>query len=1105
MMLASQVASVLQTTTPSCLTHVTGGPSLAMLRSAGLPRRSRQQTRSFRFGLWSSYLDPVFQKELQRRHRVIKHKYAEALNRKLSWDRRSPVYTSRWGLKGLMCSSWTGKDSRPGGRWVNMDELRQMRENLEASISHGIEDVEQNALDQLFGRQESQKVLYNDSVFGWTWATTESKPVDTPKVKMNSNFNTRKRARSGYSNDGNSFEIPAVSTAELQYDIDPITNRKVFRNPTANLNADCGAPDPTSTEIPIKTFKTYRSQFTKFNPPSTINGSNVIHLDDGKTSSATSQFQSSISPTEEELEKYKPYKYNEPDGKFPDSQDTVARGLGDFDHQYKPFKYNEPDGKFPERPNSVSDGLGDFDHPYRPFKYNEPDGKFPEQPSSVPEGLRDFDHEYKPFKYNEPDGKIPERPNPESEGLTDFDHEYKPFKYNEPDGKPPASFDQVEEALYHYDRQSNDWLSQEGFASNASPGRGERKASASTTQRNKIQPPQSRSSYYRLSAFNTADTDKQEDLDLLRASDVRAASGILKKPRVETQAEKDNRRAALDADFNVQQDQNSAASEVSPKRSTNIRQLAEDLELELSYLLNFNAHARGRVERRIAEIEAQLASMNASSARPNKVTGNFVRDFPEEFSATWGTKGSSANDSLLPSNTTDAWGYDKSPRGLELSYQSEMENTIQSAENDYVADVTSQENFSPSTGPTRLETSLQRSLSGSEKEKQSSKDSYTKPPQGLETSFAEEIAKQGDGESPVFITSYGCNGGVNSPADNSRDAKEMASEQSARAQRKKEGREKDKKLVHEIRDIYESTYGAIDCKHRQISGDEGSASTINGNQNADKARTVEGIEQEVREGQYYIQDRYMDIAKVLAQQAPTEGPSDASEKVIDAEVSKSSNKTVSAPEPTLYKILAYDPIMQTINFAETTSIVTDTSSALTPAEVLLRLSNPAKFFPHFQPLQSQGYEIVSGAGDVLVFRKVRDGPPPRTSTSDTASPSPPSATARKINPIDGMQSFTQPATGNFASPTGFVNHDLPSDHPFVSGIDVRREEPVFSGRRTKWRDDESHEEGPKSKSKKAGRGLLIGAAWVAACSYAVGVVAEFFRTGGSDGKGAVGF
>ncbi|RDL33781.1 uncharacterized protein BP5553_08149 [Venustampulla echinocandica] len=204
--------------------------------------------------------------------------------------------------------------------------------------------------------------------------------------------------------------------------------------------------------------------------------------------------------------------------------------------------------------------------------------------------------------------------------------------------------------------------------------------------------------------------------------------------------------------------------------------------------------------------------------------------------------------------------------------------------------------------------------------------------------------------------------------------------------------------------------------------------------------------------------------------------------------------------PTLYKILAYDPTMQSISIAETTSIVTDSATALTPAEVLLRLSNPTKYMPHFESLQSEGYEIASGSGDVLIFRKVREGSPQEPS-------SPPPASGRELkksprNPIDGM--YPVVATGNFASPTGFVNLDFPEpteDEPaFKSNIDVRREEPVFSGKRN-WQDEQV----PKTKKSGRGKRLLIGGVWVAACSYAVGVVAEFFKTGGMDGTGPQGF
>lgn len=195
-------------------------------------------------------------------------------------------------------------------------------------------------------------------------------------------------------------------------------------------------------------------------------------------------------------------------------------------------------------------------------------------------------------------------------------------------------------------------------------------------------------------------------------------------------------------------------------------------------------------------------------------------------------------------------------------------------------------------------------------------------------------------------------------------------------------------------------------------------------------------------------------------------------------------------EPTVYKILAYDPTMQSINIAETTSVVPDQAAPLTPAEVLLRLSNPTKFFTHFAPLQKEGFEIVSGSGDVLVFRKVRPAAPPTTPS---------------VNPIDMMGKPPPfPNAAAFASPTGFINYDIPpveetQEPPFRSNIDVRREEPVFSGPKI------STEEGGRRKKRSITKRFLIGGAWVAGISYAAGVILEYFHTGGIDGKGPTGF
>lgn len=207
-----------------------------------------------------------------------------------------------------------------------------------------------------------------------------------------------------------------------------------------------------------------------------------------------------------------------------------------------------------------------------------------------------------------------------------------------------------------------------------------------------------------------------------------------------------------------------------------------------------------------------------------------------------------------------------------------------------------------------------------------------------------------------------------------------------------------------------------------------------------------------------------------------------------------------APAPdegsTVYKILAYDPATQTISVAETASTVHDVATPLTPAKALLQLSHPTKFFPHFRPLEAQGFEIVSGSGDVLVFRKTRGIK---------------QAAASSINPIDktGVEDVSPSTAARSASPTGCLKPDELQPHQssaalataaadpptprFRSNIDVRRVEPVFSGAKA------NVDEAEKSKPGIVKR-MVVGATWVAGVSYALGLVGEQLTGTGSSPK-----
>lgn len=260
------------------------------------------------------------------------------------------------------------------------------------------------------------------------------------------------------------------------------------------------------------------------------------------------------------------------------------------------------------------------------------------------------------------------------------------------------------------------------------------------------------------------------------------------------------------------------------------------------------------------------------------------------------------------------------------------------------------------------------------------------------------------------------------------------------------------------------------------------------------------------------------------QSLPTkQSPESASSIRASGSPSKESTKPSSSGDfrsmeyPKLYKILAYDPTMQKVNIAETTSLVPDFASALTPADALLRLSHPMKFFPHFAALEAEGFEIVSGSGDVLIFRKARPSCNSQAEESHAESKAEPERryTTTPINPIDmtGRPKIMSPASANFASPTGYVTYENlpeneasnlpppppPPPQPRVKyNINVRREEPVYSGPK----------EQPHDRQKKKiglGKRMLLGGVWVAGISYGLGVITEYFTTGGLDGRGPHGF
>ncbi|KAL8793757.1 MAG: hypothetical protein Q9195_003699 [Heterodermia aff. obscurata] len=244
-------------------------------------------------------------------------------------------------------------------------------------------------------------------------------------------------------------------------------------------------------------------------------------------------------------------------------------------------------------------------------------------------------------------------------------------------------------------------------------------------------------------------------------------------------------------------------------------------------------------------------------------------------------------------------------------------------------------------------------------------------------------------------------------------------------------------------------------------------------------------------------------------QEPASTTTTSSEQDLSPDVSRHVSSTI-------YKILAYDPSTQKILTTKTSTLTgSQTEKSLSLSEALSGLENPARFLPHFAALQNAQYELATGGPNFLVFKKARQAQPQTELEDPHAEPIEPSSSIpyRYANPIDG----TTPQIGNFASPTGFVNYDPPfpmeeglKDPPPVPKVDgwrsrprdkVRRQEDVFSGSsRRAWHDHHEHNRiKAKSKHRRSTRRrktfkrmFLVGLLTAGGC-YAVGVASEFLR------------
>ncbi|KAK4194337.1 hypothetical protein QBC40DRAFT_238772 [Triangularia verruculosa] len=929
---------------------VRGTPLLAPSSAGVVLNFNQQQTRNFRFGrLWAIHVDAEHHRDICRRHRLARHRYAEMLNRHLSWDKSNFSKLSKPPSKCSPYDYWHTEQwaTVARGRWASSNTTPKTPENP-TGIRPGqnIEDAERAPLEHL--------------LFGKTEPRVKVTAIDPPDLTK-----TFKSYRSQFS----AFQPPPLGAAQgpIFYDGPPPESELKLYG-IVKIDSEPWASVP-SKKTSIQQGPSVPDVVNALNNKHTEvlwNESNITASGQGDSPSSYTdldKYKPVADPVDQspvQSEKYKdlgeyvPVKHQEPDGK-PLNQDQPLE-YEDLD-KYGPVRSDEPDGKYkldpeplpePEELEKYEDGV----------RVHEPDGKYKsaQQGSVSPRDLDRYDaavraHEpdaryapvyaepnldpaevaeySKPFLSHEPDGKYAEAyvqpPRDEAELA-----QYEAFRSHEPDGKYAAEqseigYDPTELSTYvpfrshepdgKYAEAQAELTPDPTELKTYKPFRSHEPDGKYAAAQQESLPGQAELNSY--TAVRSSEPDGKyaaaSNASTTEASDLGNYQGGFRSD------EPDGKYAPSAATMTEDQDSGNHEaftledSETSqPSSRQGARPHAKD---ETEMTTEFRKLVKELMASPLADRDVPPTSASTSgrssggkdvpeTKKSKRLTGQYVQDFPEDFAVSWSTEPSVANSSLLPTD-------------LSLS-------------------------------------------SG----------------QGTYTSGQEQLAD----------THHA-----------SRDRQQSAS----------------------------------------------------------------------------------------AQSQPETPP-------------------VNLSEPVLYKILAYDPVMQAIDIAETTSVVPDSTTPLSPAEVLLRISNPARFFPHFAPLQAQGFEIVSGSGDVLIFRRVREAvaskQPEVASAKTVAAPSP----TTPVNPIDmtggsPLREYNV-AAGRFASPTGFVNYDLPPER--IPGGYIPQGETFFNpGHRA----EEMHErhaaqekESTKGKKRSLPRRLLFGAVGVAGISFGVGALAEGLK---KDGRG----
>ncbi|GKU05041.1 conserved serine-threonine rich protein [Fusarium langsethiae] len=460
----------------------------------------------------------------------------------------------------------------------------------------------------------------------------------------------------------------------------------------------------------------------------------------------------------QDLNQYKPVYWNEPDGLKAQSAEELSKDYDDLG-KYKAVYWNEPNGLHERTAEEVSKDYKDVGS-YSPVQWSEPDGLRKLTPEELSKNYDDL-HLYGAVRWNEPNGL--RRPTAEEKSKSYKDTHL----YAARDVSPPISRVHPEEASkaykdlpgyrhfanadntprVHPEEASKQYTDLNAYASfeNDAPQAEQVKAKQyedlhkypsagyEETTRQHVHSEELSKAYTDLGSYRPTEFVSQAQAYPVHPEEAsKVYQDLHKYTAVRHNEPNGNMSISLDeVARGLREFDSKAGSQKSPDATSNAycgtpnRSIPDSMETSVHMDDSGSAETiRAAVLRRAHQNSQRIKNQTGNFEASRTLTGNYARDFPEEFATSWSKSNSSSKSTLLPNNSGGSSG----------------EQISTAIDNEEIASM--DESFPIEA--TRLQPALDRSG-------KVHKDSYSHEPQGLQTSYSEEC---GSSTVPVWEKHY---------------------------------------------------------------------------------------------------------------------------------------------------------------------------------------------------------------------------------------------------------------------------------------------------------------------------------------------------------------